>query len=85
MIWERRLVSSFAGAALGLAAGLASCDARAQALLATPGQSARPWTLGQCDRLTGQPARAVFNATVWSSQGWPVWRVVCVYPATGQP
>lgn len=57
-----------------LAASIESCDG-AEATT----QSARPWTIGQCDRLTGQPARAVFNVTVWSSQGWPLWRVVCLY------
>lgn len=43
-------------------------------------QSARPWTLGQCDRLAARPASAVFNRSIYSSGGWPLWQVVCVYP-----
>lgn len=42
-------------------------------------QSARPWSIGQCDRLTGRKASAVFNTPVWNLKGWPLWRVVCLY------
>lgn len=42
-------------------------------------QAARPWTLGQCDRLRGRPAVAVFNASTHSHNGWPLWRVICYY------
>jgi hypothetical protein len=66
------------GVALALAAGIESCDG-AEATL----QSARPWTIGQCDRLAGRRASAVFNRSIYSSGGWPLWQVTCIYPKGG--
>jgi hypothetical protein len=43
-------------------------------------QSARPWAIAQCDRLAGMRASAVFNRSIYSPGGWPLWAVVCVYP-----
>jgi hypothetical protein len=63
------------GVALALAAGIDSCDG-AEATL----QSARPWAIAQCDRLAGRSASAVFNRSIYSRGGWPLWAVVCVYP-----
>lgn len=67
--------------ALGILAGglliaglIESCDGAEAST-----QSRTPWTIAQCDRLTGARARAVFNASLWSGQGWPLWRVVCLY------
>lgn len=73
MTWEHKLAACAFGAAIGLALGM---DARAGEAST---QSARPWAIAQCDRLTGRRASAVFNVTVWSGAGWPVWRVVCLY------
>ena len=42
-------------------------------------QSKNPWTLSQCDRLTGQRAQAVFNVSTWNKGGFPLWRVTCLW------
>ncbi len=75
MTWEHKLASCFAGAALGVA--LSMCEAHSAE--AKPPQSARPWTIAQCDRLGLGRAKAVFNQSIWSHSGWPLWRVVCWY------
>lgn len=66
-------------AALGVVGAVAlytGCAHGAEATL----QSARPWTIAQCDRLAGRRASAVFNRSIYSHGGWPLWQVVCLYP-----
>jgi len=73
-LWERKLAAVLLGAVIGLALGMRDAKGVEASL-----QSARPWTLGQCDRLAGRRASAVFNRSIYSSGGWPLWQVVCVY------
>lgn len=68
------------GAALALAAGIESCEG-AEATL----QSARPWAIAQCDRLAGRPASVVFNRSIYSRGGWPLWAVTCIYKDKNGP
>jgi hypothetical protein len=78
--WERKLALSLAAIAAGIALWTASCESRAESPTAQT-QSAKPWTIAQCDRL-GWRAIAVANISIWNKGGWPLWRVVCVYPST---
>ena len=77
--WERKLTLTALSGALALALVIQSCPTKGAERIATL-QSARPWSIGQCDRLTGTHARAVFNRSMHSHNGWPLWLVVCLYP-----
>ena len=78
--WERKLTLTLAAIAATLALVLSTCDrARAGESFVKAPQSRAPWTIGQCDRLGLGPARAVFNQSIYSHGGWPLWRVVCLY------
>lgn len=74
--WERKLTITIGCVVAVIALGLCTKPARAATAQT---QSRAPWTIGQCDRLTNWPARAVFNQSIWNRGGWPLWRVVCTY------
>lgn len=77
--WERKLSLTFAAVAAGVALTIWAGDTRPAETVVKAPQSRAPWTIGQCDRVLGRPARAVFNQSIYSHSGWPLWRVVCVY------
>lgn len=77
--WERKLALTFAAFAAGVI--LSTCWHNARAEEIATKESKAPWTIAQCDRLAGMPAIAVYNTARWNAGGWPLWAVVCLYPA----
>jgi len=74
-LWERKLAACVLGAIIVLALGMREAKGAEAST-----QSRKPWTIGQCDRLAGRSASAVFNRSIYSRGGWPLWQVVCVFP-----
>ena len=82
MKWETKLAICIFIAVLILA--LFSGWANAETYATT--QSKNPWTIKQCDKVMGQRVRAVMNVSIWTTGGFPLWRVLCVStPSQSKP